>query len=446
MAGIFAVLETADLEGGETTDLDIVQGDVEVADVTNDIVEATQEVEGGVEVVNNTIQDTEELNEIGEVAADAVESGEGLDEKSAEIATIAIERAYLRLGMSSSAIAEKKPSLEAFSNPNTRLAQTKWIKESIGDVVKKAWESIVAMAKRIWEAVKRVIAGLFKNVGMLEKQLKAQIEKAGKLDGKEGGATMSSSALATALSVDGKANADSYKKLAASAQAAIAAAPKLTEERNAMVQKIMGTLEKAADEYTKLREGNETFSGGSTVRVLTAIGESNAKLKKELGATDKAFGPFVGNRSFVVRVDGETKSFSMGFEANAEGAKKEEVAVLSPDEMKAVGNEALGVLTALAGLKKVESAMTAVNSAVGSLAKTIASKVGKFEADEAKKKTLGEMKKDVAGMLSSLSVIGSAIPSIAWQTASLGSKYISISMSKYRTAGGAAPAGEPAAA
>ena len=121
--GIIAAMEQAQEEnlGAETLEQAADQAAV-VAEDRVDVVDQAADIIKNTGEVTEAVADVEELQEIGEVAEAAVESGEGLSEQAAEIATVAIERIHQRLGFSGAQ--RIVPTVESFGHACTHLAST----------------------------------------------------------------------------------------------------------------------------------------------------------------------------------------------------------------------------------------------------------------------------------------------------------------------------------
>ena len=140
-----------------------------------DIVEATDisaDVEAGTAEVEQASADAETLTRIADTAEAAEEEG-GLDPVAAEIAEIAVESIYARLGVQR----QSYPALESFSGKTGRKRATQIAVEDIKETVKKIWAAVVVAFQKMVDFVKNFFAKIFdanrkllSRINSLEKQ------------------------------------------------------------------------------------------------------------------------------------------------------------------------------------------------------------------------------------------------------------------------------------
>lgn len=134
-----------------------------------DIVEATDisaDVEAGTAEIDQATADAETLTRIADTA-EAAEAEGGLDPVAAEVAEIAVESIYARLGVTRSSY----PALESFSGRTGRKRATQLAIEDIKETVKKIWAAIVNAFQKIIDFVKNFFGKMFD----ANKKLKARI-------------------------------------------------------------------------------------------------------------------------------------------------------------------------------------------------------------------------------------------------------------------------------
>lgn len=178
-SSLSAALENADLEGGENV------SDVEIAEGATDLAEGSAEVDqevAAIESLNLAIEEAEEgaeeLEGNAEVLQESVDSGEGVSEDAAALATECMRNVMRRLQLPQRQVV---PSLEAFGSKNTRLAVTRVALEGFSDTIKSIWERIKKGIKLVWQKITDFFAKFFDNTEKLTKQATALKKKAASL-------------------------------------------------------------------------------------------------------------------------------------------------------------------------------------------------------------------------------------------------------------------------
>jgi hypothetical protein len=141
--GLFAAMEEQDEKVAATHD---EADEVELIEEGSTIDRELASVEKSLEALDSAEDDIETLEDIQGVMEDSVENGEGLNETAAEIAEIAVESIYRRLGVRKG---RSMPSLESFGSRNTRLHATKIAMESVGETVEKAKKFFMELLEKI---------------------------------------------------------------------------------------------------------------------------------------------------------------------------------------------------------------------------------------------------------------------------------------------------------
>lgn len=124
-----------------------------------DMVEATDisaDVEAGTSEIEQASADADTLGRIADTAQ-AAEADGGLDPVAAEVAEIAVEAIYARLGIKRSSY----PALESFSGRSGRVRATRYAVEDIKETVKKIWAAIVVAFQKMYDFVKNFFAKIF---------------------------------------------------------------------------------------------------------------------------------------------------------------------------------------------------------------------------------------------------------------------------------------------
>lgn len=172
--------------------------------------ERSEEVMDVVEAIEEAVEDTDTLEDIAAVMDESTENG-GMDQTSARVAEVAIESIYKRLGVRKSTA---MPAMESFGTQGTRIGATKIALEGVKEVLKQAWDAIVAAITSIGKWVSEFLAKLFDaNVKLkaraeaLKKQAEGFTQDPSSKDPK-----VELGGLASALSYKGKVDAKSVSE------------------------------------------------------------------------------------------------------------------------------------------------------------------------------------------------------------------------------------------
>ena len=177
----------AALEEEQVVEAAVAEAVAEAAPVVVDPVEQLE----GAESLETELLEVQEVVEEGEVQAEQVEEaaevqealGEyqealeqiaaqgGLDRHGARILHIGLEQLCARVGIV--ATSKPMPSLESFGGTTSRIRATEIAMESVAEVGKKVWESIIAAIKRAGEWLK----GFWKFLTDSNVRLKGRAEK-----------------------------------------------------------------------------------------------------------------------------------------------------------------------------------------------------------------------------------------------------------------------------
>lgn len=143
----------------ETNAAELAIGEAGADSAEADLVEATDisaDVEAGTSEVEQATADADTLGRIADTA-EAAEADGGLDPVAAEIAEIAVEAIYARLGVAHTSY----PALESFSGKSGRKRATRYAVESIKETIKKIWAAVVNAFQKIVDFVKNFFNKLF---------------------------------------------------------------------------------------------------------------------------------------------------------------------------------------------------------------------------------------------------------------------------------------------
>jgi hypothetical protein len=175
--GLVAAMEdegSVGIELGEGVDAgaaDAMQADQAVQDTHDEI----EEVQAAIE---DAEEGAEDLEAIGDVAADTIEDGgEGMSEDAARVTEVAVESICRRLGVRGSSIV---PAIESFGSRSSRITATRITVEGIVDGVQKIWAAIIAAFKKVWAKLKDFYKYLTDSNVRMEARAKALLEKVNK--------------------------------------------------------------------------------------------------------------------------------------------------------------------------------------------------------------------------------------------------------------------------
>lgn len=184
----------------------VVSADDVIVDTTDSVENAIAEADDAEEAVDENIEQSEELEEAAEglesirdLMIEAQQRG-GLSLQAARMANIAVESYAARIGIQSAIM----PSMESFGGSSTRLRATNLSVESIGDWIKKAWETLKAIVVKIATNIYNYFEKLFNASKALERR--AEKLKNFKASGKPKEATIKSKGLAKKIAIGTKAD------------------------------------------------------------------------------------------------------------------------------------------------------------------------------------------------------------------------------------------------
>ena len=143
----------------ETNAAELAIGEAGADSAEADMVEATDisaDVEAGTSEIEQASADADTLGRIADTA-EAAEADGGLDPVAAEVAEIAVEAIYARLGIKRSSY----PALESFSGRSGRVRATRIAVEDIKETVKKIWAAVVVAFQKMIDFVKNFFAKIF---------------------------------------------------------------------------------------------------------------------------------------------------------------------------------------------------------------------------------------------------------------------------------------------
>ena len=133
-----------------------------------DVTEQTAEIGEFEEAAADAQTDTETLDSIQNTLTTAADSDDGVEPKTLEVAQIAIEAIYTRLGLTSR---KSLPSLEGLTEKADLKDAARVTIESISDSVKKIWEAILKAFEMIASKIKEFYNTFTQNREALAKRI-----------------------------------------------------------------------------------------------------------------------------------------------------------------------------------------------------------------------------------------------------------------------------------
>lgn len=224
-----------------------------------EMVEAGNDVEGGLEQVDQIADDADTLDGIADKMEASEETG-GLDETAAAITEVAVESLYKRLGVKRR---KPMPAMESFGSQSNRVKATRIAVESIRDTLKKVWDGVVAMLVKIGEYLKKFYDAMFSGAAKMVERAKGLISKIKGNDGievvelSEEEAAKYDALFAAIANKDGVVDVDYVEKELDAAGNAVDAAAKAVKEAATDVE--------SGDAAKAMAAGAETLDGAKSV-------------------------------------------------------------------------------------------------------------------------------------------------------------------------------------
>lgn len=389
--GFVAAME----DDGEVVEVASSELPAELHEEASEVDGEAQDVVDDVTDVEAAVSDAETLDNIADVAEASAEEGEGMDPVSAEIAEVAVEAIYARLGLTKKAT----PSMEAFGSTGSRKAATRIAVEDWRDTVKRVWEGVKKFFATIWEKIKELyekFVGLFRN---LEKAAEAMKAKAMSLEGAAKEATMENASVAKAFGAAGSVNASAVDTV-------------LEGQKELMVQAVEAS--KVSNEnISKL--ASEMAAGKS----FTSVGAFKTENKKKL----------INGNKLTFEIKDEKASFDV-----EEGKDKEntKVAVLKKDEMVKVCDSVISLAKEIDAYKKVLTDLQNMSKQVTKAAENISAAMSKDSSVNEARESAMKAAKTCTSIASGVMKFATFAGSSSTQGGKLALTYVSASMAKYK--------------
>ena len=193
--GLVAAMES---ENENTTPVEEVMAADSAETSLMEAADAGAAVDAEVTQIESAQADSETLGDIADTLEASEETG-GVDPVAAELAEVAIESIYNRLGITR----KEKPALEAFADKKTRINATRIAVEDIKATMKKIWDAIVAAFMRVVDWLKNFFTAIMDSNEKLAQRADALEKKAKATTGELASETMPAGSVAKSLGTNG---------------------------------------------------------------------------------------------------------------------------------------------------------------------------------------------------------------------------------------------------
>ena len=312
---------------------------VEAQEATEEVANAEGEAAEVQDAIEEGAQDAETLETVADTLEETIEDG-GADPATAQMAEVAVESIYRRLGIEKKAM----PALESFNDKEQRIRATKLAIEDIRETASKIWETIVNFFKSLWAALGRMwqhLVNLFRNNVKVINNLIAEVNKVTEVEKELKGGAIN------------KFLADFYGVKDNSINDAISRIKSLTSKYSDLenfVDKGLDDINKIADLMIEMASKDGNYEEKTTVEKINGFFDEFGKTLLSYGdvSVDKSLadkldtkdvkaikGTIVGNRGIVVFASigenfatiSEAKKKKMGASFENDFNKKEERSV-----------------------------------------------------------------------------------------------------------------------
>lgn len=454
--GLMAMESVEETVTGDS--LEVAQTAAEVVEGTVEITEDSDVIEDLTGDVEDAIKADEELTEVKDVVEDAVESGEGLSEEAAEMASIAIESIRNRIGYTGSV--RLVPATESFGNTNTRMASSKIVVEKLSETLARVWAQIKAAAARVKEFIIELIGKIVGGAAALKRHIKG-MEEALKTTGDElEKPELENKRLAASLSYKGKADFDAANSIGVNVGSLLTAVPEMSKTAGLMAAeaiKLTAANEMTFDSLDAYLKSGETLVKKGMDQV-EAIFKAEGKVFSAKDVADKAkagetevFGPFANNQCLVVTKtkfkvkDAEHELLKAEF-AYPEAKPAEKIAALNKKQIEAVLTNASYLTDEFAKLKKSQSNYEQISNSLQKVSDTLIKQAEKIaagksggsddekKAGEAVRQSMEVLRKQASGLIAMSNTFGNVAPTVAYKTAKALADYASASIKNLKKA------------
>jgi uncharacterized phage infection (PIP) family protein YhgE len=175
--GLVFAMENDEVVQAATGDQAIAQSTAEVEEAASQVAAEAQEIAQLTEETDSAAADAGTLEKVQSAVAQTVQSGQGMDETTAQVAQVVVESICARLGIPGGH--RLMPAVESFGSSNTRMAATKVaLENAFTDTIKRIWEAIKKAIKTTWQKIKEFFLKFFDNTDKVRKHADALKAKA----------------------------------------------------------------------------------------------------------------------------------------------------------------------------------------------------------------------------------------------------------------------------
>ncbi len=430
--GFFAVMED-DAPIVEVNVDDGVPGEVErdVAEVSD----AADEVQGDVEALEDAIDSAEDIEAIADAAEQSVEEGEGLDPVAAEIAEVAVESIYRRLGVPSHVRA--MPSMESFGSKTSRKTATRVAVEGMMDKVKEIWKKVVEFFKNIYNKVVSFVTGLFATSESLIKTLKALETKVKDLKGVPEEDTVEDKRIPEAFGEsEGSSMFEKAKKTLDAQETCMVGSLSLTNSISTAIKDVKSAIEKTttADFAVKQPDADKE----KMFSIVSAHFKNAFKAKDE--GKNLVAGPYVYGYTLTLSENAKEEELELEID-KGKNSRSEKIAVLSRTEMEELRKLAYALaldVTSSKGMFEVMKHSSEHISGIASKAIEAMDKIEKNKEGEAKendkatREAISVLRKYLVQLGNINLKVATFAPAKSVQACKEAVAYIALSMSQYK--------------
>jgi len=403
--------------------------------VENDLIEISEDAAEGEQAeaeMEEAGEVSEALEAMHEVMAKAAANG-GLDRHGAQLASIAIDHLYKRIGIKSNAM----PALESFGGTSSRVGATQIAMEEIKSNLKKIWDAIVVAVKKSIEWIKATFMKVFDAATKLDDRSKKLLAMAEKTTGAlKKDSKIENETIAKAISVGGKVAANAT------------ASGVLKDTGKAVFSTIADLSGKKGDEIASVLEAADTSIPADWLDKMgtdlgPAPGTKPISNGKDYGAPEGTraaiSNELPGNRAIFTVMAGEGKSGAEAVIAHQTKLiqfNKEQGEVSATLPVLSV-NDAKEVITDIAELVKEILAYKAKVDAISKIKERIvkaADKLSKREPKEGEKEKLQTVEKVVRTSASQLDAPMAEFSIYGLKTGNAFLQYAELSLKQYEGA------------
>lgn len=374
----------------------------EVADGNVEVIENAGEIDNLNTGIEDAFEASDRVEELLGAAEETMQQG-GMSEKEAELLEISHESILSSLGMghrTTTHTSNPVPSLESFGSEVSRGSATLVTVESLKDTGKTIISKIVAALKAAWNTVSNFIAGLLRNRAVMARHLDNLEAKVKAIPADAKPAKDSFKTAAAALSVAGKADVSTAKKILMTAKGLV----------NASIT-ISGAFGAAAD------------SKGAVTTIKAAV--------QRLPKRGSDFGDLTHGRTIAVK----TEDDYVTLEVKDSGAKAESIEAPSKAQMLDLISDAKARLTELRAAEKLapgfKDVVEKITKRLSEVKDQVRSKVGSDES-KAEHSASAEAKKNARLAQAMMSKAGGTFPGAAYQAVKAVADYVTAGVNNHK--------------